>query len=199
MPLDAATARELVKKLAEDKASYLHTVDQAHDVLAQALSSAAEESSASPIAATELLDPDTAATARASYLDTLYNQKKPPENSASLYDWLEWIYAESNETHPGSFVLWQVLDPKLHVESMYNVMDWYKILQPLPRQVERRNEIYRRALVYILSQAPSWQIPDTVVGDITSAKEPEQRKDRLKLPAAARTRVAMAENTQLTN
>ena len=70
---------------------------------------------------------------------------------------------------------------------MYNVMDWYKILQPLPRQVQRRNEIYRRALVYVLSQAPSWQIPDTIVGDIASAKEPEQRKDRLKLPTAGVT------------
>ena len=40
----------------------------------------------------------------------LDNQKKPPENSASLYDWLDWMYAESNETHPGSFVLWQVLE-----------------------------------------------------------------------------------------
>ena len=69
--LDAATVRDLVKKLAEDKASYLRTVDQTHDVLAQALSSAAEEGSASPTAATELLGPDIATTARASYLDTL--------------------------------------------------------------------------------------------------------------------------------
>ena len=67
---EALPPRELVKKLVEDKASYLRTVDQAHDVLAQALSSAAEEGSASPTAATELLDPDVATNARASYLDT---------------------------------------------------------------------------------------------------------------------------------
>ena len=41
---------------------------------------------------------------------SLDNQKRYPENSASLYDWLDWIYAESNEADPGSFVLWQVLE-----------------------------------------------------------------------------------------
>ena len=40
-------------------------------MLAQALSSAAEENSASPTAVTELLDPDIATTTRASCLDTL--------------------------------------------------------------------------------------------------------------------------------
>lgn len=142
----------------------------------------------------------------------LDNQKKHPENSTSLYDWLDWIYAKSNEAQSGSFVFWQLVEfalvhvwaadnltiyftvdsPKLHVESMYNVMDWYRILQSLPRQVQRRNEIYRQALVYVLSQAPSWQIPDTIVGDIASAKELEQRKDRLKLLTAGVTERSVA-------
>ena len=83
MPLDAATVRELVKTLVEDKASYLRTVDQAHDVLAQALSSVAEEGSASLTAVTELLDPDIATNARASYLDTLTQAHDVPAKAVS--------------------------------------------------------------------------------------------------------------------
>lgn len=142
----------------------------------------------------------------------LDSQKKHPENSTSLYDWLDWIYAKSNEAQPDSFVFWQLVEfalvhvweadsltiyftidsPKLHVESIYNVMDWYRILQLLPRQVQRRNEIYRQALVYVLSQLPSWQILDTIAGDIASAKELEQRKDRLKLLTAGVTERSVA-------
>ena len=41
MALDAATAQEMIKKLAEDQAQYLNTLNRAHDILAQALAAAA--------------------------------------------------------------------------------------------------------------------------------------------------------------
>lgn len=45
MALDAATARELMNKLAEDRAQYLETLDRAHNVLAQALLAAGSDKS----------------------------------------------------------------------------------------------------------------------------------------------------------
>ena len=41
MALDAATAQEMIKKLAEDRATYLDTLTRAHDVLAKALEASA--------------------------------------------------------------------------------------------------------------------------------------------------------------
>ncbi|KAL9026157.1 MAG: hypothetical protein Q9196_005132 [Gyalolechia fulgens] len=41
MALDAATAQEMIKKLAEDRTTYLDTLSRAHDVLAKALEAAA--------------------------------------------------------------------------------------------------------------------------------------------------------------
>ncbi|KAI4257307.1 MAG: hypothetical protein L6R42_005756 [Xanthoria sp. 1 TBL-2021] len=41
MALDAATAREMIQKLAEDRATYLDTLSRAHDVLAKALTASA--------------------------------------------------------------------------------------------------------------------------------------------------------------
>lgn len=41
MALDAATAQEMVQKLADDRANYLATLNRAHDVLAEALTAAA--------------------------------------------------------------------------------------------------------------------------------------------------------------
>lgn len=40
MALDAATAQEMIKKLGEDQAQYLNTLNRAHEVLAQALTAA---------------------------------------------------------------------------------------------------------------------------------------------------------------
>lgn len=41
MALDAATAQEMIRKLADDRTKYLDTLTRAHDVLAQALNAAA--------------------------------------------------------------------------------------------------------------------------------------------------------------
>ncbi|CAL8584361.1 hypothetical protein XPA_009963 [Xanthoria parietina] len=41
MALDAATAREMIQKLAEDRATYLDTLSRAHDVLAKAIEASA--------------------------------------------------------------------------------------------------------------------------------------------------------------
>ena len=41
MALDATTAQEMIKKLADDQAQYLNTLNRAHELLAQALTSAA--------------------------------------------------------------------------------------------------------------------------------------------------------------
>lgn len=41
MALDAATAQEMVRKLAEDRSNYLNTLNRAHDLLAEALTAAA--------------------------------------------------------------------------------------------------------------------------------------------------------------
>lgn len=41
MALDAATAQEMVRKLAEDRENYLSTLNRAHDILAEALTAAA--------------------------------------------------------------------------------------------------------------------------------------------------------------
>ena len=41
MALDAATAQEMIKKLADDQAQYLNTLNRAHEILAQALTAAA--------------------------------------------------------------------------------------------------------------------------------------------------------------
>ena len=71
-------------------------------------------------------------------------------------------------------------------------MDWYKILQPLPRQVEGRNEIYGGLSSTSFPKHPAGKLPDIMVGDIASAKEPEQRKDRLKLPMAGLTQFSVA-------
>lgn len=43
MALDAATAQEMINKLAEDRAQYLDTLNRAHNVLAQALSAATSD------------------------------------------------------------------------------------------------------------------------------------------------------------
>lgn len=41
MALDAATAKEMIQKLADDRANYLDTLSRAHDVLAKALEASA--------------------------------------------------------------------------------------------------------------------------------------------------------------
>lgn len=41
MALDAATAQEMIKKLAEDRATYLDTISRTHDLLATALAASA--------------------------------------------------------------------------------------------------------------------------------------------------------------
>lgn len=41
MALDAATAQEMIRKLADDRANYLDTLSRAHEILAQALTAAA--------------------------------------------------------------------------------------------------------------------------------------------------------------
>lgn len=41
MALDAATAQEMIRRLADDRANYLDTLNRAHEILAQALSAAA--------------------------------------------------------------------------------------------------------------------------------------------------------------
>lgn len=41
MALDAATAQEMIQKLADDRANYLDTLTRAHEILAQALTAAA--------------------------------------------------------------------------------------------------------------------------------------------------------------
>ena len=46
MALDAATAQEMIKKLADDQAQYLNTLNRAHEILAQALTAAATGKSA---------------------------------------------------------------------------------------------------------------------------------------------------------
>ena len=62
MALDAATAQEMLKQLADDRTKYLDTLSRAHDVLAQALT-AASSGKPPPRLTTEAIRRNTADTA----------------------------------------------------------------------------------------------------------------------------------------
>ena len=49
MALDAVTAQELIKKLAEDREKYFETLNRAHEVLAQALVAAGTDKPLAPL------------------------------------------------------------------------------------------------------------------------------------------------------
>ena len=49
MALDAATAQEMIKKLAEDRATYLDTISRTHDLLAKALEAHATVPPSQPV------------------------------------------------------------------------------------------------------------------------------------------------------
>lgn len=68
---------------------------------------------------------------------------------------------------------------------MENLVDF--ILKPFPAQVLRRNEVPRRALVYVPSQAPDWSLSDKAVGSIAKAEKPEDFDARLNLPTDGKT------------
>ena len=61
MALDAATAQELIKKLADDRNTYLDTISRTHDLLARALESNAVEKPDNPLT-TERLRRNTGTT-----------------------------------------------------------------------------------------------------------------------------------------
>ena len=62
MALDAATAQELITKLADEREKYLSTLNKAHEVLAQALNAAAAASSPSQALTTDRLRRNTGNT-----------------------------------------------------------------------------------------------------------------------------------------
>lgn len=59
----------------------------------------------------------------------------------------------------------------------------YTILKPLPSQVLCRVEVPRRALMYLLSQIPSWQVPHDIVTSIARAIEPRDHSISIELPS----------------
>lgn len=88
-----------------------------------------------------------------------------PPKDLSMYDWLSFLRLKLNDLNADSFILWRVKvvsrgswselthyscftadNPKFNVAVMYNV------LKPLPYQIQRRLEVPRGALIYLLSQ-----------------------------------------------
>ena len=75
--------------------------------------------------------------------------------------------------------------PKHIAANLENFVDF--ILKPFPAQVLRRNEVPRRALVYVLSQASAWSLSDKAVSSIAKAEKPEDFDLRLNLPTDGKT------------
>lgn len=75
MALDADTAQEMIRKLADDRANYLDTLTRAHEVLAQALTAAAAGNTESNINPLPRLTADAVRRNTATTLDVVSVQK----------------------------------------------------------------------------------------------------------------------------
>lgn len=75
MALDAATAQEMIKKLAEDRATYLETISRTHDLLAKALEAQATQKVHLPLT-TERLRRDTGTTPATTTTDDIVTAPK---------------------------------------------------------------------------------------------------------------------------
>jgi hypothetical protein len=60
----------------------------------------------------------------------------------------------------------------------------YKLLKQFPAQVQRRNEIPRRSLIYLLSKRPTWNISDDIVAGIAQASNPLDFTFHAELPSS---------------
>ena len=93
------------------------------------------------------------------------NISQPPKN-ISMHDWLDSLRCKLNEAATHAFVLWQVFvifqDPRQSMLIDYscfsaetpksNASLGYSIRHPFPSQYERRRNVSRRALIYLLSR-----------------------------------------------
>lgn len=91
----------------------------------------------------------------------------------------------NTEAQPSSISSFAAQSPKHKAANLENFVDF--ILKPFPTQVMRRNEVPRRALVYVLSQASAWPLSDKAVSSIAKAEMPGDFDVRLNLPTDGET------------
>ena len=107
MALDAATAQDMIKKLAEDRATYLDTISRTHDLLAKVLEIQATGHSPTPLT-TERLRRNTGATLTTTTTDDIVTV--PKDASFSLDD-------DSETDDDDSLFVQHKLPPELYHEE----------------------------------------------------------------------------------
>ena len=107
MALDAATAQEMIKKLAEDRATYLDTISRTHDLLAKALEAHATGTPSQPLTS-ERLRRNTGTTLATTTTDDIVTAPKDSNFS---------IEEDSDTDDDESLFVQQKLQPKSYKEE----------------------------------------------------------------------------------
>ena len=107
MTLDASTVQELIKKLAEDRATYLDTITHTHDLLAKAIESQAHEKPQVPLT-TERLRRNTGTTLATTNTDDIVTVPKDANFS---------VDEDSDTDDDESLFVQQTLQPEIFEED----------------------------------------------------------------------------------
>ncbi|KAL2046149.1 hypothetical protein N7G274_001596 [Stereocaulon virgatum] len=106
-------------------------------------------------------------------------ERSTPPGDASLYESLGWVTQKTDLQYSDSFIM--CIFTAKNLQSKAATM--YKFLKPLPAQVQRRKEIPRRSLIYLLSKRPTWNISDDIVTEIAQASNPLDFTFHAELPS----------------
>ena len=142
MALDAATAQEMLKKLADDQKAYLNTLTLAHDVLSQALNAAATGQT-QPKLTTEHVRRNTGATLATVDVESVKKDSKG--STLSVED-------DSDTDDDESMFVQQTLPPEKYTEEEFRQhlqsYAWTEAGRAIVRDVLDNEQILRRDTIF---------------------------------------------------
>ena len=115
-----------------------------------------------------------------------------------LSDWLEEIHQRLVRQRPDSLVLWwdSWLFPIFELRRLKMIRSsltaeipnsnsgfLYRTFKSLPSRANRRREVPRRALMYLLSQRKDWHLPQNAVEELAEADAPSEIEQYQGLPS----------------
>ncbi len=151
MALDAATAQEMIKKLAEDRATYLETISRTHDLLAKALEAQATQKVHLPLT-TERLRRDTGTTLATTTTDDIVTAPKDSNFS---------IEEDSDTDDDESLFVQQTLPPESFqdegLRKHIKEYPWTEAGKSILRDILDNEEVLTRRHLFPIKQGP---VPD---------------------------------------
>ena len=140
MALDAATAQEMLKQLADDRTKYFETLTRAHNVLAEALS-AASSGKPPPRLTTEAIRRNTGAESAGLEVETLSK-----DSAISV----EGEYSDTDDDE--SLFVQQTLPREVYDEEglrkHIKEYDWTEAGRDILGQIAGRNQVVQRGTIF---------------------------------------------------